>query len=181
MINNIRLWWKYSAKYYHMDFYVGIKNLIRWFPIIWKDRNWDNGFIYRILEHKLTLQAKYIGERNIHVGAKRDSEKMMLCVKLINKLDSESYLDEWFNYHESKHNFIPSEDNPKLFEMITTEISENFDNYFDKYKNSYKVIIDKYPNSNKKFIAMMVSKHNHEKAKRILFRLMENNIESWWD
>ena len=36
----------------------GIKNLLYWFPIIWKDRNFDEHFIYEILKHKLKYQSK---------------------------------------------------------------------------------------------------------------------------
>ncbi len=31
----------------------GIKNLITWFPIIWKDRDWDHWYLYKILRFKL--------------------------------------------------------------------------------------------------------------------------------
>ena len=36
------------------EFITGIKNLWAWFPIIWKDRDWDGWFIYQIIEFKLT-------------------------------------------------------------------------------------------------------------------------------
>ena len=31
----------------------GIKNCIKWFPIVWKDRNWDELYIYMLLQFKL--------------------------------------------------------------------------------------------------------------------------------
>jgi len=37
----------------------GIKSLIIWFPVIWKDRWWDQYFIYVVLRHKLHLMEKY--------------------------------------------------------------------------------------------------------------------------
>ena len=58
MFNKIRLWWKFDGKYLHRDIAQGIKNLIKWFPIIWKDRNWDDSFIFDILQFKLQNQAK---------------------------------------------------------------------------------------------------------------------------
>ena len=33
----------------------------------------------------------------------------------------------------------------------------------------------------KKIIAMEIAHENQERAKKLLFRLMENNIERWWD
>ena len=61
------------------DFIQGIKTLIRWFPIIWKDRDYDDHFIWEILKFKIRNQADYIGSKDRHVSAKRDAEIMMLC------------------------------------------------------------------------------------------------------
>ena len=74
IVEQIKLWWKFEGRYYHRDFINGIKNLWSWFPVIWKDRDWDQTFIYEVLIHKLEKQAKYIGEREWHTRAKRDAE-----------------------------------------------------------------------------------------------------------
>jgi hypothetical protein len=49
----IPLWWNHDGKYYHKYIKQGVKNLIYWFPIIWKDRNWDSHYIFEIMKHKL--------------------------------------------------------------------------------------------------------------------------------
>ena len=67
-------------------FINSVKNIIRWFPIIWKDRDWDGWYIYTILETKIKHQAEYIGSKDRHVEAKRDAERMMTCVRLIQKV-----------------------------------------------------------------------------------------------
>jgi hypothetical protein len=79
----ISLWWNNEGKYLHRNFKIGIKNLIYWFPIIWKDRNWDSHYTFEIMMHKIKAQSKYIGERDIHTRAKRDAEVMMTCVRLM--------------------------------------------------------------------------------------------------
>ena len=71
------------------QFFKRIKNLIRWFPIIWKDQDWDDHYIFEILKFKLKNQAKYISYHNRHISAKRDAEIMMLCVRLIEKVQDE--------------------------------------------------------------------------------------------
>ena len=71
LLEKIQLWWKFEGKYYPRDFITGVKNLWNWFPTIWKDRDWDQTFIYKILIHKLEKQAKYIGEREWHTRAQR--------------------------------------------------------------------------------------------------------------
>lgn len=47
------------------DFKVGIKNLIKWFPIIWKDKDWDSGYMYEMLYHKLNFMHEYFSQSNI--------------------------------------------------------------------------------------------------------------------
>ena len=75
----IPLWWDHEGKYYHKMFKTGVQNLIYWFPIIWKDRNWDSHYIFEIMMHKIKAQSKYIGARDIHTRAQRDAEIMMTC------------------------------------------------------------------------------------------------------
>lgn len=176
----IPLWWKFEAQYYHKDFIRGVKNLVRWFPTIWKDRDWDTHFIWELMMKKLTFQANYIGKRDFHTNAKRDAEIIMTCVKLMQKVREEYYHLEYMDYHESKFEFIPT-DNPELKELKVTELSENFDEYYKKYPRLYKRILKENPDAGRSRIAFLMSMENHKKARRILFKLMENNIESWWD
>ena len=37
-----------------------IKNIIRWIPVLWKDRDWDDWYIYKILQKKIEYQRKEI-------------------------------------------------------------------------------------------------------------------------
>lgn len=109
------------------------KNLLRWLPIIWKDEHWDRYFIFEILKHKLIMMSEYIRKNDNHTMAKFDADRMMLCVRILEKVQNEYYLIE----------FIGDEE-------ITREQIEKG-----------------------------IKKHN--KAKRILFKLLENYIERWWD
>ena len=99
LLNNIWLWLKWDAKYLHRDIYVGIKNLIYWFPVIWMDRNWDESYIFEVLEHKIAAQSKYINDRRYHMRSERDAEIMMTCVKLSAKVIEEFYAIEYSEYH----------------------------------------------------------------------------------
>ena len=65
------------------------------------------------------------------------------------------------------------------------EVWENFDEYFAKYPHAYREVTktDRYifVNDTKDRIAMNMGHYLHNKAKRILFELLQRNIESWWD
>jgi hypothetical protein len=186
-----RLWWKFEGRYYHKDLYRGVKNLIKWFPVIWRDRDWDSYYIFRILEHKLKSQAKYIGGRDIHVTAKRDAEVMLTCVRLMEHIRCDYYEGEYSDYHHTKHWFEDIEDMPGYSSWESELQSENFDDYFKKYPLIYKRVlngegtfnIDKESESEerKKVIAMNIAHINHDRARKLLFKIMEENIERWWD
>jgi hypothetical protein len=190
MINKIKLWWKFEGRYYHKDLYRGIKNLIQWFPVIWKDRDWDSYYIFQILEHKLKLQAKGIAKRDIHLNAQRDAEIMRTCVRLMEKVRDGYYELEYIDYYESNIWFKALEDKPEYSTMESDIISENFDEYFKKYPLIYKRVLngegffsidDKSEKENKQRIAMNMAYINQERANKLLFKMLETNIRKWWD
>lgn len=155
-----------------------IHNLCRWFPVIVKDRDWDDYYIWEILKFKLTNQAKYIASKDRHLSAQRDAQKMRLCVRLIEKIKSEQYLSEYMDYEEIEFAFVPSQisDRCKILDIKT--IKDNLDDYYAKYPLQYKKL-DK--SEAKRSIAIKLAIANHNRAKKILFTLLETNIESWWD
>lgn len=198
IFRKLYLWWTFDGRYLHLIIRNGIRNLIRWFPVIWKDRDYDDSFIWEILKTKLKFQAKSIGERGIHVDAKRDAQVMLLCSTLIDKIQNEFYLNEYMNYHHSEMYFIPisndelndmDNDLKKEVEGGSTlhfqDVWENFDEYFKKYPHAYREVTkkDKYifSNGSKRQIAMNIGCYLHNKAKRILFDTLKENTEKWWD
>jgi hypothetical protein len=163
-------------------FFRKVKNMIRWFPIIWKDEDWDHRYIFEILKFKLKNQAKYIGDKDRHTRAKRDAEIMNLCVRLMDKVQTEYYNVEYLDYEESKFNFIPIEGTTNS-KLEIEHISDNLDDYFNKYPLVYKEVVCQHIHNNpdKYRIAMYMSRINHDRARKLLFKLIEENIEGWWD
>jgi len=125
-------WCKWNLPYQHKYFIYGVKNLYKWFWVIWKDREWDNHYIFEILKFKLENQANHLSESDWHENSKREAELIMTCVRLINKIQDESYFDEAFN-----------------FGTYSWELSQKCTN-------------------------------KHNKAKRLLFKILNDRIENWW-
>lgn len=156
------------------SFFTGVKNIIRWIPILYKDRDWDHTYIMNILKQKLIFQEKYLRERNLYVGVGRDCEIMRLCVKLIDLVNDETYEMEYFDYDKDWRK--TQNRNPMIY-----------NDYFAKHKAEYnKMMKDqswklRFASDNKHIIAMQLSQRMHLKAKRLLFKILEERIESWWD
>lgn len=164
-----------------------IKNLIRWFPIIWKDKDWDDHYIWEILKTKLKHQAEYIGRRDHHTRAQYDAQRMMLCVRLIEKIQDEYYEIEYMDYTIDNFDWIEVEGKPDIKQLKITNISENLDEYLNKHKSKVrKVLADKKLkifglDDRKHKLAMNVGHYKQKQAQDILFKLMNRDIRGWWD
>jgi hypothetical protein len=185
-IQFVSIWWGHKGKFLGRNFIIGIKNLWYWLPIIWKDRNWDNHYIFEIMIHKLKAKSKYIGGKNILLRAKRDSEVIMTCVRLMKLIQEETYSSEFMDYHKTKNWFEPIEGRPGYSTWESKELEENFDDYFAKYPLIHKRVMDGEGifrlngTNNKKKIAMNIGHINHDRARKLLFKIMEQHIERWW-
>jgi hypothetical protein len=96
---------------------------------------------------------------------------------------------EYMDYHETKYDFIPTDKTEKWFTMEDELISERFDEYFKKYPRQYKRVISGEINSyrrpfeekDKKLIAMEIAHGNQDRCHKLIFKLLEGNIQKWWD
>jgi len=184
----IPLWWNQEGRYTLRNIKIGFKNIVYWLPIVWKDRNWDSHYILEIMMHKIKAQSKYIGSRDIHTRAKRDAEVMMTCVRLMKLIQDETYSSEYSDYHKTKHWFedVPGKEGYSSWESKL--ITEDFDGYIKKYPLIEKRVMKgegvfgrEGGEDDKQIISMNIGHINHDRARKLLFKLMEENIEKWWD
>jgi len=188
IFEKIGLWWKFDGQYYHKDFINGVKNIIVWFPTIWSDRDYDHHYIYQVLKVKLKKQSKYIKSRGIHTRAFSDARNMKFCADLIQKIQDDYYGTEYFDYHKSNIYFVPLESKEGFSEMKSDLIWEKYDDYFKKYPLIYKRVINgegyfsiNNTDNDKERIAMDIARINEKRAEELLFKIIKNNINHWWD
>lgn len=89
------------------SFIQGIKNLIHWFPIIWKDRDYDHAYIEVMLEHKLKAMYKRFSDKNAtYVNwesehAAKALKALNICVIILERRREEFYIlnlyDKYFD------------------------------------------------------------------------------------
>jgi len=198
MIEKIKeLYWT-KIGYKVRGFFTSVGNLIKWFPVIWKDRDWDDHYIFEVFKFKLEKQAKYTKEKGFHTNSDLDAKRMMLCVKLMEKVQEDFYTMEYMDYEEKDFFFVPTgegiEDGEGGYYMETRLKKENLNDFFKKYPLVYKKII-----TNKKYhifkmdnddltsyevksrIALNIGRYNHERARKLLFKILSENIERWWN
>jgi len=184
-LHKIKSWWHFEGRYYHKDFMQGIRNLRRWFAVIWKDRDHDHTYIYKILQHKLEQQAYGIGSRSRHTMSQRDAELMLLCARLCHIQQEELYENEYMDYVKKKYELVPVGENDEWYTMEYETIEDNLDDYFALYPRQYKLATaGEFGSHKQKYreeLAMEIAHNNQKRSKRLLFKILQERIGTWWD
>jgi hypothetical protein len=165
-----------SIRYKWYDFRCGVKNLIKWYKIIWADRSWDHAFIYKIIEHKLRLQSDSM-RSGILLEKDKYAEQMLEVAELAKRLaDTWTYYDEpavdnfdaiW---GETKIDFEPVDGSDgQYFTMVTrkadgTSFTEDED---EKMSAARRVMYKE-------------TRRQINTDKRKFFAKITNNIDHWW-
>jgi len=182
-----------DIKYFGISSYIrnirtSIRNLIKWFPIVWRDRDWDHSFTYDAIQFKLEQQAKYLAKRNTFTTTQAYVDHAKTMAKLVERNRNDYYGIEYCDHHESEWEFLDIPDKPDYKQLEIHIVSEDFDSYFAKYPRVYKQVLAgkiafKYEldTSSKKDVAFAISQYNEQRCKRILFKMLENNLEKLWD
>lgn len=179
----------FSVKYFIKDLFDFFVRLYKWIPVIWKDRDWDDSFVFKILKHKLLTQREYIVKNNRHLSVEEINRDITICLNLIERILDNYYPTEYLDYIEEDHQFIPTDETNKYYTLTSTPISDNSKEYIQKYPNAVKSVLKKHQDlsnyetnyEDRKILCLYMSAYRHKKAVNLLFYILREKIESWWD
>ena len=182
--------WPHSFLDRNMDKYIfhpyenvknGLVNFWTWKSVIWKDRHWDDHFIFEVLKQKLVLQRKYLVKENRHTSIPQTNRDITICLNLIERIQEEYYGTEYVDYFVSNYSWEDFDENSK--KLVIDEISNTADDYFKKYRSTVKRRLKKDRDLcfDKKRLAMSVSHENQKRCQALLFRILNENSNWWWD
>ena len=162
--NNITTCW-YNIKY-------GIPNFWRWRKIIWNDRDWDQHFLYEVMEFKLRNMADLHRNYGHGVYAERYAKQMETCAALLKRIKEDEYHDNAFIHHDRKYGELEMwgtpTDNPELTLCnFNRKKICNTNDYEQEEKDSRRLY-----------------KHVERMTKQDIeycFKLMAKHIRGWWD
>lgn len=147
----------------------GVENLIKWFPIIWQDRDWDHWFLYNIIHFKLKEMENLYRKYGWNVHAEKTAGKIKLCKCLLNRLIKDEYLENALKPCEKKWGERHINWNKKRDDLM------NF--IYDKAKTEKEI-----KQAEKDFrYADNHSDMMKEQDLDLLFKKMRKHIEGWWD
>lgn len=76
------------------SFIRGIKNIIKWLPIIWKDRDFDYGYLLDILQFKLKAMEEFFNSNDTWTkDAKKCAKQIMIVKNLVQRINHNDYID----------------------------------------------------------------------------------------
>ena len=164
------------------NFLTSCNNLIKWFPTIWYDRDWDGHFILKILQKKIEFQRKELVNANRHTRIESDNRDMTLALNLLERVKEEYYSLECMDYWNSEIVFDDVPENPELKSIEVNTTAERYDEYLSKYPSSVRALTKEHGEElDKERLCLMVSNYNHKKANKLLFRILEERLAYWWD
>jgi hypothetical protein len=144
-----------------ISFLIGIKNIIVYIPVIYKDRDWDFYFLKKIMRFKLLRMSRYFYKYGITEYNDLTIKRINFCIKILDRMEDEY---ESYNHPEYKQ------------WLSDTVIS------FEPYDENFKTIIfDRELEKDKRDFYYNWYKHNYNRDKKLLFDIMIKYIDTWWD
>ena len=180
--------------------YRQVKRVLDYLPMIWNGFDWDYKYAADLFAHQLGRMADHFeSDRAYSYYAKDRAKRIRTTLKLMKLVGDEEYAMEHFDYEDVKYNFVPvvireTGDCDGCSTLEVDYISERYDEFFKKYPLIHKRVLagegvfgkgDDANNATefelKRNVAMNVAHLNQERARRTLHKLIERNIQSWWD
>ena len=175
--------------------YSQVKRVLDYLPMIWNGFDWDYKYAADLFAHQLGRMADHFeSDKANTMSAGDNAKRIRTTLKLMKLVGDEEYAMEYFDYEDVESYFVPCEDKKGYSTMETNHISETYDEFFKKYPLIHKRVLNgegiwgkRYNADNatdfelKRSVAMNVAYLNQERATKTLHKLIERNIQRWWD
>jgi len=103
------------------DFIQGLKNLKFWLSIIWKDRDFDHYYFFKILSAKLSRMEDCI-RNGIFVSSEETANKLLIAKECCERLIKEEYFDD-LEFDENEIGYAKQREDLEVLTRIIREES----------------------------------------------------------
>jgi len=141
MKNNKLILWYYwyikPIKYWPNNVIQGISNLIYYFGVIWKQRDFDHGYIEDLLLKKFKRQYNhYLSEKCMqYIDIEKDIQSLKICIDILERRRSDWYCSSWFDHPQRDTENL--EERQLILKTIENRDWSIFCKILDKYFNSW--------------------------------------------
>jgi superfamily II DNA/RNA helicase len=155
------------------SFFRKIKRTLEFLPLIWEGYDFDYRYALDLFHYQLKRTADFLeSDRAYSFNAKQDARRLRTILELMKKVYDEEYRMEHFDQTE------------KIYGKWSMNWVDNEDKY-SKYMGSKWEFADT-PEKEKEAEEMFsklaaVAEKKHQRAKKLLWELVEHNLEHFWD
>jgi hypothetical protein len=172
-LGKIHKWYWDSIGWRLRELKRSITSVIRWLPVIWKDRDYGSNYLFTILKTKIEFLAKEHESSKFYVGWEKNVKLMRLCIKLINIIEEEEFVNQAHSFIDNKYGkstwkFIPIPNKPGLNELKIEH--ENILNGLytqQQYDVEFRDMLD-------------IAYKKQDKASKLLFKILHEHGQNWW-
>ncbi len=82
-----------NLRWFWYSIYYGVRNIIRWMPIVWRDDDCDWSYLAIMMEVKFRNMARLHRQSPIYSDNKKTVKQLMICAELCKRLHEEKYHD----------------------------------------------------------------------------------------
>lgn len=166
-----------TIRYFFRRKFWQIKNLFRWIPIIWNQFDFDYRYSIDVFKFQLQKQADFLESDKAHtVEAKNNAKRIRMVLRLMDKVYDEEYGCEYQGKLKEKYgedvldwHFIDIEDKPGYSTMKWNyEVDEKYESLRDQIESDKDRLFKE-------------SQEKQHRAHKLLWALIEHNIQGWWD
>lgn len=137
------------------DFIQGIKNIIKWFPLIYKDRDWDYHFLLKIMEFKFNkIHYELSNSQHLKYTNTKAIKSLNICANLLDRLKKNEYNEDRLN---------------KIMEEAMPIWKQ--DKEYEEPKDHFKI----FTRENNKAI------NSRKQDKELFCKLFIKYLDTWWD
>lgn len=146
-----------------MYFIDRIKKILKWIPIIWKDRDFDYIFLLEVIRFKLKSMEEFFNSKYaMSMNSNKRAEEIHKCILILNRIIDDDYIEIAFKHHNKKWGELNFKNNKFSCPNANTEeeIKQEHKERFRLYKHS-DILLDQDID--------------------YFFKLLRKHFRSWWD
>lgn len=147
-----------------------IQRLFQFIPIIWNSYDWDFIYATDLFKFQLLRMSDYFDKHGHLENSKYNAQRIRLVCRLMDKVYNDEYSSEVFDNLREKYgqdafrfSFEPTDNDLYLMKSK-----------YESYPNAEEIEVDVREVLDKSY-------QKTEKAHRLLWKLVEHNIQRWWD
>jgi hypothetical protein len=155
---------------YFASGYLRLKRFIAWFPILWKDEDWDSAYLFEIMRFKISRMRRSIDENKIFVGYEKVVRDMRVAEELLSRIVFSDFYDDL----SARLTSIDKQDKCKC-------PAEKYTFLPGQYDKNGKILTHQWVDLSCDFCKEHRSRWFKQEDMDFLFMHLRKNVLKWWD